>query len=113
MLVEDYDMDEKQDVAIITPADSPPEPEPDLEPLADECEEYHAIMTSGALTFQTKRSNLASYHPFLTSRSKMKDIIRGISLITGDLPKEKQVQYSMSEVIHGEEEAHVLSHTRS
>lgn len=41
MLVEDYDMDEKQDVAIITPTDSPPnqELEPDLEPLADDCED--------------------------------------------------------------------------
>ena len=35
MLVEDYDMDEKQDVAIITPADSPQEG--DTEPAADDC----------------------------------------------------------------------------
>lgn len=37
MLIDDYDtIDEKQDVAIITPVDSPEEPDP--EPLADDCE---------------------------------------------------------------------------
>ena len=37
MLIDDYDtLDEKQDVAIITPVDSPEEPEP--EPMADDCE---------------------------------------------------------------------------
>ena len=36
MLIDDYDMDEKQDVAIITPAESPEEPE--AEPVADDCE---------------------------------------------------------------------------
>ena len=37
MLIDDYDpLDDKQDVAIITPADSPDEAEP--EPTADDCE---------------------------------------------------------------------------
>ena len=37
MLIDDYDaVDEKQDVAIITPDDSPEE----LEPLADDCMRY-------------------------------------------------------------------------
>lgn len=35
MLVEDYDMDEKQDVALMTPADSPQEVP--AEPTADDC----------------------------------------------------------------------------
>ena len=42
MLVDDYEMEEKQDVAIITPADSPLEQ--DLEPLADDCEVYQAVL---------------------------------------------------------------------
>jgi ubiquitin carboxyl-terminal hydrolase 7 len=35
MLIDDYDIDEKQDVAIITPAESPEEVEAD--PPADDC----------------------------------------------------------------------------
>ena len=35
MLIDDYDMDEKQDVAIITPAESSEEAE--AEPAADDC----------------------------------------------------------------------------
>ena len=35
MLLEDYDMEEKQDVALITPAESPQEV--DAEPAADDC----------------------------------------------------------------------------
>ena len=36
MLIDDYDtLDDKQDVAIITPAESPEEPE--AEPLASDC----------------------------------------------------------------------------
>ena len=36
MLIDDYDtLDDKQDVAIITPAESPEEPE--SEPLANDC----------------------------------------------------------------------------
>ena len=36
MIIDDYDqLDEKQDVAIITPTESPEEPDP--EPMADDC----------------------------------------------------------------------------
>ena len=38
MMIDDYDVDEKQDVAIITPAESPEEPE--TEPAADDCVYY-------------------------------------------------------------------------
>ena len=40
MLIDDYDADEKQDVAIITPAESPEEPE--TEPAADD-RGYHLL----------------------------------------------------------------------
>ena len=41
--MDDYDMvDEKQDVAIITPADSPDEPDPD--PAANECECWNGLL---------------------------------------------------------------------
>ena len=36
MIIDDYDqLDDKQDVAIITPTESPEEPDP--EPMADDC----------------------------------------------------------------------------
>lgn len=100
MLVEDYDMDEKQDVAIITPADSPPEQ--DLEPLADDCEDIKLYRSERTLTLQPNQSNLASYHPFLISRLKMKHTTHGISLIIEGFRKENKGQYSTSEVTHGE-----------
>ena len=59
MLIDDYDMvdEEKQDVAIITPTDSPDEPEadstlPDPEPTADDCERHVGNPTSSLIAFR-------------------------------------------------------------
>lgn len=46
MVTEDYELDEKQDVAIITPTESPQEPE--AEPTADDCKQ-------GTTRFRTSR----------------------------------------------------------
>lgn len=49
MLVDDYEMvDEKPEVAIITPADSSEEPE--SEPVADDCEIPRASCSKSCLT---------------------------------------------------------------
>ena len=52
MVIDDYDqLDEKQDVAIITPTESPEEPDP--EPMADDCKlASHTNRSSYPNTFQ-------------------------------------------------------------
>ena len=79
MLIDDYDMDEKQDVAIITPADSPEEPE--VEPAADDCRSPtflfpQCMQADGFLQMKPSKPGTCLWCQIL--RSNPKDSIRGV-----------------------------------